>query len=87
MRVTERKTENGKGNGHLTPCPHCGAGADGATIGLFWDSIDHCWWCVTCGYRGYEHAARPRTEAETFTERLWDDIRDATNGENGKLWL
>lgn len=32
-------------------CPHCGAGRDGCTVGLVWDSIEENWRCLICGHR------------------------------------
>jgi rubredoxin len=74
--MRKRKRDNGKCNGQALTCPHCGAGADGVTLGLHWDFDEHCWRCIMCGYRGYEHVLRPRSKAEVVAERIWDEILD-----------
>ncbi len=81
--MRKRKSHNWKGNGHALACPHCGAGANGMTLGLFWDYYDQCWRCIMCGYREYKHTKRPRTKAEIVAERIWDEVLDAmAEGEN-----
>jgi hypothetical protein len=70
-------------NRHALACPHCRAGADGMTVGLYWDFDDGCWQCIICGYREYErlpHGVRPNA-----AERIWDDCFDALDKEeNGQ---
>ncbi len=68
-------------NGDPSPCPHCGAGADGVTVGLYWDLDDHCWRCIICGYRGYEPILRQKSKAEIVKERIWDEILDTLDKE------
>lgn len=68
-------------------CPHCGTGADGVTLGLVWDYYEHCWRCVICGYRGYEHLLRPKTKAEVVAERIWDEILDGLDEEENQSLL
>ena len=63
-----------KENGYVLACPHCRTGADGVTVGLFWDFDDHCWLCIICSYREYEKILRQRIEAERVAERIWDDF-------------
>ena len=70
-----------KENGHALACPHCRAGEDGVTVGLYWDFDAHCWRCFTCGYRGYEQVLRQRNKAEIVAERIWDEILDALDKE------
>jgi len=82
--MKEAKRNNGREERAPNECPHCGAGADGVTVGLFWDFGDHCWRCVTCGFRVYEHAARPRTQAEIVAEKLWDEVLYALDSEDGE---
>lgn len=77
-----RKNGNERENDHALACPHCGAGGDEKTVGLYWDSSGRCWRCIACGYRGYEHTIRPRTKAEIVAERLWDETLDALDEEN-----
>ncbi len=84
MRYTKRKIENGKENGHAPVCPHCGAGRNEKSVGLYWESDDRCWRCVVCGYRGYEHAIKPRTKAEIVAESLWDQVLDALDKEKSE---
>jgi rubredoxin len=72
--MRKRKGDNGKGNRKAPACPYCGAGADGTTLGLTWDYIDHCWHCVICGYRDYEQPRTPKTRAEIMAEKIWDQI-------------
>jgi rubredoxin len=79
--MRKRKSDNGKRNRQALVCPHCGAGADGVTLGLFWDLHDHCWRCIMCGYREYKHTERPRTKAEIVAERIWDEILDTLERE------
>jgi rubredoxin len=79
-----RKNYKWKGNGHSLTCPHCGAGADGITLGLFWDLHDRCWRCIICGYRQYKNAERPKTRNEIVAERIWDQILDALDKEDNK---
>ena len=77
-----RATNNGwKENGHALACPHCHAGADGATVGLYWDFDDYCWQCIICGYREYERIAHRRSKAENAAERIWDECFDALDKE------
>lgn len=79
-----KKNGNGRENNRALACPHCGTGGDEKTVGLYWDSDERCWRCVICGYRGYEHAIKPRAKAEIVAERLWDEILDALDEENKK---
>jgi rubredoxin len=72
--MRNRKNDKWKENGHALICPHCGVGADGVTLGLFWDLHDRCWRCIICGYRQYRDAERPRTQAEIVAERIWDAV-------------
>ena len=72
--MKKRKNFKSKENGRASTCPHCGAGADGITLGLYWDFDEHCWRCVICGYRGYEDVLRPKSKAEIAAERVWDDV-------------
>lgn len=83
--MKEAKRNNGREERAPNECPHCGAGADGVTVGLFWDFGDHCWRCVTCGFRVYGHALQPRTQAEIVAERIWDDLLDALDREESNL--
>ena len=78
--MRKRKHNNWKENGHAPACPHCGAGADGVTLGLFWYFDEHCWRCIMCGYRGYKHP-RPKTRAEIVAERIWDQVLEALERE------
>lgn len=87
MRYTKRNTENGKETDHALTCPHCGAGEDEKTVGLFWDSDERCWRCVICGYREYEHALRQQTQAEIVAESLWDRLLDALDEEKGEHFV
>jgi len=66
---------------HALGCPHCGAGVDGATVGLYWDFDDRCWQRIMCGCRVYEQVLRLRSEAEIAAERVWDEIFDDLNDE------
>ena len=66
-------------NGQTMHCPHCGAGADGATVGVYWSSKDLCWKCVICGYRKYRLQQRKKTEVRN--EKIWDEIFDAIDEE------
>lgn len=84
MRHTKRKTENGKESGHPLTCPHCGTGENEKTVGLYWESDERCWRCVTCGYRRYEHTIRPRTKAEIVAESIWDQVMEALDRDNEK---
>jgi len=52
--MRKQKEHKWKENGHPPPCPHCGAGGDGVTVGLYWDYDEHFWQCIICGYRGYD---------------------------------
>jgi|GEM_PF-2603192 len=79
--MRKRKRDNGKGNGQALTCPHCGAGVDGVTLGLHWDFDEHCWRCIMCGYRGYEHVLRTRSRAEVVAERRWDEVLDELDRE------
>ena len=79
MRRTTKS--NWKENGHASACPHCKAGADGVTVGLYWDFDAHCWRCFICGYRGYEEIVRPKTKAEIVAERIWDETFDDLDDE------
>ena len=71
-----RKRNNGNGieKGYSLACPHCHAGADGVTLGLYWAFNEHCWRCVICGYREFERARRPSTRTEIIAEKLWDEV-------------
>ena len=71
----------GKEKRHALACPHCRAGMDEMTVGLFWDFQDHCWQCVICGYRVYEQVLRLRSAAEMVAERVWDEICDELDDE------
>lgn len=82
MRDTRRQIKKGKETDHALVCPHCGAGGDEKTVGLYWESDERCWRCVICGYRGYEHTIRSRTKTETVAESLWDQVLDALDEEN-----
>jgi hypothetical protein len=82
-----KKNGNRGENNHTPACLHCGAGGDEKTVGLYWDTDEHCWRCVICGYRGYEHTIRPRTKAEIIAERLWDEIVDTLDEEKEKAAL
>jgi hypothetical protein len=79
--MRKRKREKGNGNGRVPACPHCGAGADGATIGIYWSYDERCWRCIICGYRGYENVLRPKRRADIVAERIWDEILDALDQE------
>jgi hypothetical protein len=70
-----------KKNGHALACPHCRAGVDGVTAGLYWGFQDHCWQCIICGYRAYEQVLRLRNEAEIAAEKIWDEIFDDLDDE------
>ena len=70
-----------KENGHALACPHCRAGLDGVTVGLYWDFYDHCWQCIICGYRAYEQVLRLRSEVQIVAESVWDEIFDEMNDE------
>src|SRR5437016_1111255 len=76
-----RRTTNDKWkeNGHVLACPHCRAGADGVTLGLYWGFDDHCWQCIICGYREYEQTSRQMSEAERVANRIWDECFDASD--------
>jgi len=63
-------------NGDPSACPHCGAGADRITVGLYWDFDERCWHCIICGCRAYEQALCLMSEAEIEAERVWDRICD-----------
>lgn len=67
------KRNNARERNEELACPHCGAGSDGETLGLFWDFVEHCWRCIMCGYRGYE-CQRPKTNAGVMAEKEWDEI-------------
>lgn len=62
--------EYGKEKTNPLACPHCGAGEDENTIGLFWDFNEHCWHCVICGHRTYENSPGRRTLAQVVAERF-----------------
>jgi len=79
--MRKRERVNGKGNGQAPACPHCGAGKDGVTLGLFWDFDEHCWRCIMCGYRGYERVLRVKSKAEIVAERIWDEVLEALDRE------
>jgi rubredoxin len=79
--MRKRKNDKWKENGHALTCPHCGAGAGGATLGLFWDFDERCWRCIMCGYRQYKVSDRPQTKSEIVAERVWDEILDALERE------
>jgi rubredoxin len=80
--MRKRKNDKWKENGHALTCPHCAAGGDGITLGLFWDCYDQCWRCLMCGYRKYKHPERPKTKAEIVAERIWDQVLDALDQED-----
>lgn len=82
--MSKKNNYNTKENGHALACPHCGAGTDRVTVGLSWDFNDHCWRCVICGYRGYEHSIKPRGKAEIVAESIWDQVLDALDKENSE---
>lgn len=79
--MRRRTNDIWKENGHALACPHCGAGEDGVTLGLYWDYDERCWRCIICGYRGYEPVLRPKSKAEIVAERVWDEILDALDNE------
>jgi len=74
-----------KENGRRPGCPHCGAGADAVTVGLYWNFEDHCWQCIICGYRGYERVQHRRSPAVIIAERLWDEVLDTLDQEDDQM--
>ncbi len=56
----------------LLTCPHCRAGEDGSILGLFWDTSENSWRCLTCGHRSFEQ--KKRSYAELLDEMLWDQV-------------
>ncbi|MCC6545365.1 MAG: hypothetical protein IT392_12860 [Nitrospirae bacterium] len=75
--IVKKNGKRSKNNGRQLTCPHCGAGADGNTVGLYWDFQEYCWKCVICGYREYEHASRSKSMKELEQELLLDQIMDS----------
>src|SRR6185295_14473061 len=71
-----RKTTNDKrqDNGEPSACPHCGAGGDRITVGLYWDLNECCWHCFVCGCRAYEEAVCLTSTAESLWDRICDDL-------------
>lgn len=67
------KNGNGKEKTNPLACPHCGAGEDENTVGLFWDFNEHCWHCVICGHRVYEQTLQPKSQIGVVAETIWDD--------------
>lgn len=60
-------------------CPHCGAGKDGITLGLFWDSRERSWRCLICSHRTFER--RKRSQAEILEDMMWDRVLAAFDQE------
>lgn len=86
MRKTTAKRNGRSTRKNAKPhvCPHCGAGADGNTVGLGWDYVDQYWHCVICGYRSFERVAKPKTRAEVVAERTWDEVLDGMEREDNE---
>jgi hypothetical protein len=70
-RITNDKWQD---NGDPSACPHCGAGEDRITVGLYWDFDESCWHCIICGCRVYEQVVCLMSEADIEAERVWDRI-------------
>lgn len=79
--MSKKNNCNTKENNHALACPHCGAGADRSTVGLFWDSNEDCFRCVICGYRGHEQKLQPKTQALIASENIWDQLMEAIDKE------
>ncbi len=71
--------ECGVGTVAALACPHCRAGDDGQTLGLFWDETEGAWRCMLCGHRTFDR--RRMSCAEMMGERLWDRIIDLLDRE------
>lgn len=56
-------------------CPHCRAGEDGNSVGLFWDLNEKAWRCISCGHRSYER--KQRTQAQLLEELVWDQVLES----------
>jgi len=61
-------------NGQLI-CPHCRAGEDEISLGLFWDLSEKAWRCIACGHRSYER--RPKTQAQLLEDLVWDRVLES----------
>jgi hypothetical protein len=83
MRITSNNDE-WQYNNDPSPCPHCGAGADIMTVGLYWDFDEDCWHCIICSCRVYEQLA---TEAEINAERIWDIVCDDLDNEESSQMI
>lgn len=77
IKVIKKKVKGWNNSGHPLACPHCGAGVDGNTLGLYWDFYEHCWRCIICGYRKYKHATQSKSKKEIEQERLLEQVMDS----------
>ena len=56
----------------LLDCPHCHAGNNGLTVGLYWDINEEAWRCFECGHRIYEK--KIITQAQLLEDLKWERV-------------
>ena len=72
----------------LLDCPHCHAGNNGLTVGLYWDINEEAWRCFECGHRIYEK--KIKTQAQLLEDLKWERVfatfenEELTKSENGE---